>query len=136
MTVELRSEVNFSSWLTIVEYLNPVFLRTMFGEETEGNLGFSNWDITAVVCVEDLDVHLVRNSRNLEYCVLQVPLRVLTSVFLNIRSPFLVMKFNVNERICSVTNISKMGALKMNVDTSVTMFWDYDYDWHIIFEIF
>ena len=83
MLVELRFEVDATSWLTVVVELDPLFSWAMLGEELEGDLSLG--DVVALVSVGivNMDLNLVVNETSIDFHVLSVPLGVLAAVFAN-----------------------------------------------------
>ena len=83
MLVELRFEVDATSWLTVEVELDPLFSWALLGEDLEGNLSLG--DVVALVSVGivNMDLNIVVDETSIDNHVLSVPLGVLAAVLGN-----------------------------------------------------
>ena len=87
MRVELRLEVDLTSWVSDEEELDPLYFGAEFGEEVEGDFGLSDVVALVSVGVVDVDLHVVRDETSVDYHVLAVPLGVFAAVLADCGGP-------------------------------------------------
>lgn len=81
---DFRSEVDFSSWVTVVEEFDRFFEVSVLVEGKKWDLSLSNVDsLLSAVHVEDLDVEVVGEKVIVNRKVLVLPLWVLATVDAN-----------------------------------------------------
>jgi len=95
---DFRSEVDFSSFVTVVEEFDRFFEVSVLVEGKKWDLSLSNVDsLLSAVYVEDLDVEVVGEKVIVNHEVLVLPLWVLATVDGNWWGPFLVTNSEVDD---------------------------------------
>ena len=83
MLVELRLEVDATSWLSVEVESNPLFSGALFGEEAEGDFSLADVVAFVLVGVVDVNLHVVGDEAGVDDHVLSLPLGVLATVLGN-----------------------------------------------------
>ena len=134
--VEFRLEVHLTSLVAVVENFNPFLSGSALVEECEWDLSLSNVDtLVSTVGVEDLDVQLVGECWDIDLKVLSVPFGVLATINCNGGGPFLVTNAEVNEWVHLVQEttlvVFEVSVGEVEVDVTVSVFGEYNNDWHL-----